>query len=219
MQEVDHELEIERTLQIRDTIVDNDMEVEGQTVALQVFHGADHAPIEEATEVAAKAKESDGPPKVMDMDDSNGLLCKEQKQDLISVIDQLCMKLEEKSSLKIPLCRLRALLLVCSINEVDVQRIENEFVNGYRDGDRILYITLYNNHKDSFEVSDDIMTSWDDHWKAASNRFDARLSADSDLAHMVGKMFYVWESNHRLTAWWRHTNKFHADEVKWHMPV
>ena len=105
------------------------------------------------------------------------------------------------------------------INEVDVQRLENEFVNGYQDGDRVLYVALYNNHKDSLNVSDDIMASWDDHWKAASNRFDARLLADPDLTPMVGKLFYVWEGNHRLTAWWRHTNKFHANEEKWHMPV
>ena len=137
----------------------------------------------------------------------------------MSIIDQLRMKLKEKLRLKIPLCRLRALPLVHPINEVDVQHLENEFVNGYQDGDCVLYVALYNNHKDSLAVSDDIKDSWDDHWKATSNRFDARLLADSDLAHMVRKMFYVWEGNHRLTTWWRHINKFHADEVKWHMPV
>ena len=100
-----------------------------------------------------------------------------------------------------------------------MQRFENEFVNGYQDGDCVLYVALYNNHKDSLEVSDDIIASWNDHWRAANNRFDAYLLADPNLAHMVGKMFYVWEGNHRLTAWWRYTNKFHNDEVKWHMPL
>ena len=67
----------------------------------------------------------------MDADDNEVLLRKEQKQDSINIIDQLRMKLEEKSRLKIPLCQLRALPLVCLINEVDVQHLENEFVNGY----------------------------------------------------------------------------------------
>ena len=50
----------------------------------------------------------------------------------------------------------------------------------------------------------------------ASNRFDARLSADPDLVHMVGKMFYVWKGNHCLIGWWPHINKFYANAVKWH---
>ncbi len=42
---------------------------------------------------------------------------------------------------------------------------------------------------------------------------------DPDLAHMSGKMFFVWEGNYRLIAWWRHINKFHATESKWHISV
>ena len=68
-------------------------------------------------------------------------------------------------------------------------------------------------------VSNDIKDLWDDDWKVASNRFDAHLSANPDLAHMVGMMFYVWKDNHCLTAWWHHINKFHGSEVKWHMLV
>ena len=124
-----------------------------------MFHGAFPAPTGEDTEVADEAKELDGPPEGMDVDGSKLLLRKKQKQDSISVIDQLRIKPEEKSYLKILLCRLRALPLVLQINEVDVQRLENEFANGYRDGDRVLYVALYNNHKDSLNVSDDIMAS------------------------------------------------------------
>jgi hypothetical protein len=32
-------------------------------------------------------------------------------------------------------------------------------------------------------------------------------------------MFFVWEGNHRLTAWWRHINNHHADEKSWHISV
>ena len=166
-----------------------------------MFRRAIPAPAKEDTEVADEAEELDRPPEEMDADGIELLLYKEQKQDSINVIDQLHMKPEEKSHLKIPLCQLRALPLVHPINDVDVQHLENEFVNGYQDGDCVLYVTLYNNHKDSLDVSNDIMASWDDHWKAASNRFDAHLLADPDLAHMVGKMFYIWEGNHRLTTW------------------
>jgi hypothetical protein len=54
-------------------------------------------------------------------------------------------------------------------------------------------------------------------WKLESERFDARMAADPDLIHFVGKMFYVWEGNHRLTAWWRHVNRFHPTEEAWHI--
>ena len=211
MQEVDQEPLIQWTRQLGDTKIDDDTE-EGQTLALQVFRGAIPTPVEEDTEVADQVEESDGPPEGMDADGGELLLRKEQKQDSINVIDQLHIKPEEKSRLKIPLCQLQALPLVRPINEVDVQCLENKFVNGYRDGDRVLYVALYNNRKDSLDISHDIMASWDDHWKAASNHFDARLLADPDLAPMIGKMFYIWEGNHRLTAWWRHTNKFHANK-------
>ena len=213
MQEVDQEPLIQQMRQLGDTDFDDDMEEEGQMLALQVFGGAIPAPAEEDTKVADEVEESDGPLEGMDADGNELLFHKEQKQDSISIIDQLRIKPEEKSRLKIPLCRLWALPLVRLIKEVDVQRLENEFINGYWDGDHVLYVALYNNHKDSLDVSDNIMAFWNDHWKAASNRFDARLLADPDLAPMVGKMFYVWKGNHCLT------NKFHANEGKWHMPV
>jgi hypothetical protein len=38
------------------------------------------------------------------------------------------------------------------------------------------------------------------------------MATDPDLVHFVDKMFYAWEGNHRLTAWWRHVNRFHPME-------
>ena len=43
--------------------------------------------------------------------------------------------------------------------------------------------------------------------------------ADLDLARFSGKMFYVWEGNHRVTAWWRHVNNFHRNDKAWHISV
>lgn len=112
---------------------------------------------------------------------------------------------------------MRAMPLVRPINEVDVQRLENEFVTGYRDGDRVMYVSIYDNIDQMLDVDDDIYSFWSDLWKEASAKFDSELAFDADLAHMVGKMFFVWEGNHRLTAWWRHVNKFHGGEASWHI--
>jgi hypothetical protein len=32
-------------------------------------------------------------------------------------------------------------------------------------------------------------------------------------------MFFVWDGNHRFTAWWRHINAQHVDDLLWHYSV
>ncbi len=61
---------------------------------------------------------------------------------------------------------MRALPLVRPINEVDVQRLENEFVTGYCDGDRVLYVLIYNNKDEIFNVTEDIISGWSLLWRA-----------------------------------------------------
>jgi hypothetical protein len=53
-----------------------------------------------------------------------------QKQDSNTVIQRVRFKTLAKSRFSIPLCRLRCLPLVRPINDVDVARLENEFVMG-----------------------------------------------------------------------------------------
>ena len=142
-----------------------------------------------------------------------------QKEDSNTVIHRLRMKPIRKSRFPIPLCRLRCLPLVRPINEVDVGRLENEFVMGYRDGDRAMYVSKHNNLDEDLNVTDDIKATWSPLWVEANAEFDAILQRDSDLAHLVGKMFFVWEGNHRLTAWYRHINKYHSMDKDWHISV
>ena len=81
---------------------------------------------------------------------------------------------------------------------------------GYRDGDRALYVSPYNNLDEVLYVSNDIMVSWSSLWLEANEEFAAILRVDSVLAHFAGKMVLVWEGNHRLSAWWRHVNNHHS---------
>ena len=41
----------------------------------------------------------------------------------------------------------------------------------------------------------------------------------TDLTHLASKMFYVWEGNHRLMAWWRNIYKHHLLDKNWHSPL
>ena len=140
------------------------------------------------------------------------MLHKRQKRDSNSVINCLRIEPEAKSRFSIPLCRLRTLPLVRPINEVDVQRLENEFVTGYRDGNRVLYVSIYNDKVETLDVTSDMYDSLSGLWQSANDRFAAELDADPDLARFSGKMFYVWKGNHRVTAWWRHVNNFHRND-------
>ena len=70
----------------------------------------------------------------------------------------------------------------------------------YRDGDRSLYVSPFNNRNKDLDVSDDIQASFSPLWQEANAHSDAILEKDSDLAFLNGKMFYVWEGNHQLTV-------------------
>ena len=72
--------------------------------------------------------EDESMPEGLTADQSEIMLRKRQKRDSNSVINRLRIEPEAKSRFSIPLCRLRTLPLIRPINEVDVQRLENEFV-------------------------------------------------------------------------------------------
>jgi hypothetical protein len=95
------------------------------------------------------------------------------------------------------------------VKQVDVALLQNEFVMDYRDGDRAMYVSPYNNLDEVLPVTDEIRATWNLFWQQANDDFDSMLLNDSDLSHLVENMFFVWKGNHRLTAWFRHINKHH----------
>ena len=99
-------------------------------------------------------------PEGLSTDQSEIMLRKKQKQDSNSIISRLRIEPETKLRFKIPLCRLCILPLVRSIKEVDMQRLENEFVTGYRDGDWVLYVFIYNDKAESLDITSNIFDSW-----------------------------------------------------------
>ena len=142
-----------------------------------------------------------------------------KRTDFNSIINQLRAIPYEKSRFCVPLCRLVVLPLVRPILEGDVQLLETEFSNGYREGDRVLYVSIAKNDGSSLDVTDETVSSWDQHWQRANHRFEKELDKDKDLHKFKGKMFYVWEGNHRVTAWLRHIERHHSDEERWHYSV
>ena len=135
--------------------------------------------------------EDESMPEGLTADQSEIMLRKRQMRDSNSVINRLRIEPEAKSRFSIPLCQLCTLPLVRPINEVDVQRLENEFVTGYCDGDRVLYVAIYNDKAETLDVTSDLYDSWSGLWQSANDRFEAKLVADPDLARFSSKMFYV----------------------------
>jgi hypothetical protein len=58
---------------------------------------------------------------------------------------------------------------------------------GYRDGDRAMYVSPYNNLDEVLHVSDDIRASWSSLWQESSDEFDYMLEKDSDLSRTSPK--------------------------------
>ena len=131
---------------------------------------------------------------VVAVTDTDHIVCelelrKSQKDDSNGIIQRLHIKSTNKSRFSIPLCHLRVLPLVHPISGVEVQRLECEFVMGYREGDRIMYV--FNDIPVDLPVSPAIMASWSLLWQEAFADFYVKLKED-----FCEKMFFVWEGNH-----------------------
>ena len=64
------------------------------------------------------------------------------------------------------------LLLIRPIIEDDVQLLEIEFSNGYREGDHVLYVSVAKNDGSCLDVTDDTVSSWNQHWQRVNHRFE-----------------------------------------------
>jgi len=63
----------------------------------------------------------------------------------------------------IPLCHLKPLPLVRPILEIDVIKLENKFVNGYSEGDRVLCGLVFDSEGKMEDVTSLIIEEWDAH--------------------------------------------------------
>ena len=75
-----------------------------------------------------------------------------QNTNFNSLIGRLRMKPLSNSRFLIPLCRLIPLSIVRPILEIDVQLLKNEFVNGYREGGRVLYVSSYDKNGNTMDI-------------------------------------------------------------------
>jgi hypothetical protein len=127
------------------------------------------------------------------------------------------MKPFSKSRVSIPLCQLISLPIVRPILAIDVQLLENEFVNGYKEGDRVLYVSSYDKDGNTMDIRDE--DTLEEHWQFSNKSFEEILKNDKDYERFCNKMFFVLEGNYQVTAWCCHIDKVHGDDKEWHYSV
>ena len=141
-----------------------------------------------------------------------------EKRDYHSVLNSMRVL---ELGLRIPICRLLPLPRVRPVQEVDVQRLEVQFEDsdGYDDADRALYVSIFNDKEATCDVGEEHRASWGPHWHSANEVFELELASNDVYAPLRGKMFYIWDGNHRYVAWWRKINSEHSHEARWHFFV
>jgi len=142
-----------------------------------------------------------------------------QKLNSTLVINNLRMQPASKFRLHIPLCRLVGMPLVRPTMRSDVKRLEADFVHGYRDGDRVFYVSLANDSGIEKVVTAADEDAWGPLWQLEHENFEDKVKGDSTLDLLSGHMFYVWDGNHRLLAWREFIDRVHKDDRDWHLSV
>lgn len=55
--------------------------------------------------------------------------------------------------------------------------------------------------------------------RSKNQRFEEFMLANLDLKSLFGRMFFMWDSDHRLQAWMPYFRHVHGDDVSWHIYV
>jgi hypothetical protein len=91
-----------------------------------------------------------------------------------------------------PLCRMVPMPIVRPALKGDITKLEADFFNGYRDGDRVFYLSATDSKGNFQFVDDDVRASWSPNWAQANAVFESQLDTDpsfisyqeQDVLHM-----------------------------------
>jgi hypothetical protein len=133
------------------------------------------------------------------------ILQRQKRFNLVEVLRNLEIPSGGKAHMNIPLCRMASLQVVRPALINDIQKLQVDFVHGYRVGAVVFYVLLTNMRGEGSMVSDVD--------RARDREFEAFLKADKDLCFMSNRLFYVWDGNHCLLAWTDHIHRVHRTEL------
>lgn len=141
------------------------------------------------------------------------------KVDSVATISSLRMKPDHLFRLQIPLCRMVAMPMVRPTLSCDLDLLEHEFTNGYRDGAAVFYVTTTNEAGESSHFTDEEIEEWGPLWKEKNDTFNDHIDSKPELRFLRNLKFYVCDGNHRLLSWMKHITRRHSKEAEWHHAV
>ena len=163
--------------------------------------------------------DSDGDIGVLSVDEAEDAYRMKEKLNSTKLIQSLFFKPTSSCRINIPLCRLVQMPKVRPVLISDVRRLETEFIHGYREGDRVFYVSMTDDTGRSQAVTEEIIDSWDLHWKEANDIFEKKLRSKVEWKSLEGSMFFIWDGNHRHSAWIDYITRFHSSDLDWHYSV
>jgi hypothetical protein len=121
--------------------------------------------------------------------------------------------------LRVPLCRMVPMPIVRPALKGDITKLEVDFFNGYRDSDRVFYLSA-TDLKGNFQFVDDkIRASWSPNWAQVNAVFESQLDTDPSFTSYKNKMFFIWDGNHNFFAWKSYIDRVHTEDYECHVFV
>lgn len=151
--------------------------------------------------------------------DDEDVLRGRQKLNSVATISSLRIKPVGKSRFSIPLCRMVSMPMVRPTLQSDLEKLEQEFVHGYREGAAVFYVSTTNEDGCTQEVTNETRDAWGPLWNEENDKFNLYLESIPELRGMRNLMFFVCDGNHRRQAWMNHIGRLHKTEASWHYSV
>ncbi len=79
----------------------------------------------------------------------------------------------------------------------------------YKEGDKVCYMSTTIKLGEEIQVTKDIEKGWDQHQKDHNAKFEDFLNVNPNLKILSNKMFYMWDGNHSLKAWYHYIDRVH----------
>ena len=121
--------------------------------------------------------------------------------------------------LDIPLCQMVPMTTVRSPLRSNVEKLKAEFVTGYGPRSACFYVCLKSFSLVEKHVQPADCGSWSEQWQVEDRKFEALLSSCPEFAAFSNKFFFVWDGNHRHTAWCEVIFELHPNKPNFHVPV
>ena len=103
--------------------------------------------------------------------------------------------------------------------EIDIQKLKSEFTMGYNRGGPVFYVALQNFSMEESVVMEAMRKEWSKLWQKEDKEFESVLNSSPYLKKFSNRMFYVWNRNHRLLAWYIFITSNQRSNPAFHVPV